>query len=907
MQSHSAKAGTRQQTIVLSVVLVLATLLAGVAGSLVLSYLFHRDYHDDIVATVESRAEQLEETVAAHLVASTRVVDALDKRAVARAWLLGSGREMQEVLREVYPLAREANVRSMTVIGRDERVFASIGEAPRARVDSVPLNESEHVWLYWDDGWWLEHHVEIRDNGVSIAEWIAQIRVRGLYDVAHNAEAFTPGAFLAVCAFKDGDYPCLSMPAEGERPTFYIGEDAFCLSPGCEGGSPKEEFSRAHGMLTAYKALEAFNVSMIYYVPLEAFFQQELAHERFGLLAVLLVALGGVGFIYRQARPLARDLARTTVHMQEIMSKLPESVISINDAGVVCAANPATRWMFGYEPDELIGKPVDLLIPGAYRESHMVAMARRRITGKGGDGGTPLEAEARRRDGSVFPIELLTSEYEVEGERLAIGIIRDIRQRKRHEESLRKWAHVFEHAEWGIAVCSGEVDEGVIEFMNPAFAQMFGASAPPPTGQLVKDMLPPESRAELIDCARRADLHGHHSHEARQVRSDGSEFYGLIDVTSMKDDRGRVAYRVIHVRDISVRRQAEETLRRSEARLANAQRIARLGDWEWNIASDRLKWSAETFRLLGYMVDQIEPSSRIFMEAVVADDRDRVSHAVARALEDGRPYSIDYRVRRIDGAERVFHEEGEVVHDGDGKPLRMVGTLQDVTEMKRRQVELEEQRAQLRELTANRDAVREQERTRIAREIHDELGQSLTTLRMQAALLGLGHGARDPQLAKQVDDIKALIDQTIIVVRNVATKLRPGALDLGIASAMEWLAQDFEERTGILCGLDIDPHLQEAELEDPCATMLFRILQESLTNVVRHANASHVEIRFSDQNGYYQLEVSDDGVGFDPNAPSERKTFGLLGIRERATVLGGKVTITSAVGAGTTLDLRVPI
>jgi signal transduction histidine kinase len=209
----------------------------------------------------------------------------------------------------------------------------------------------------------------------------------------------------------------------------------------------------------------------------------------------------------------------------------------------------------------------------------------------------------------------------------------------------------------------------------------------------------------------------------------------------------------------------------------------------------------------------------------------------------------------------------------------------------------------LQELAANHEAVREQERTRIAREIHDELGQSLTTLRMKASLLGLALPGCDPELARQTDEMKSLIDQTIVVVRNVATKLRPGALDLGIVSAIDWLAQDFEDRTGIPCSLDLD---EGVELDDERSTMVFRILQESLTNVVRHAQASHVEISFLREGDAYRLEVRDDGCGFTPDVMGGKKTFGLLGIRERATVLQGDLEIDSAPGAGTALRLRIP-
>jgi signal transduction histidine kinase len=217
---------------------------------------------------------------------------------------------------------------------------------------------------------------------------------------------------------------------------------------------------------------------------------------------------------------------------------------------------------------------------------------------------------------------------------------------------------------------------------------------------------------------------------------------------------------------------------------------------------------------------------------------------------------------------------------------------------------LHQARRDIEELAAHRERVREEERTRIAREIHDELGQWLTALRMDAALLDARYGDSNPELKQHAIGMKQTVDTTIGVVRNIASALRPGALDMGLVSAAEWLLAEFEQRTGIHCHLDA-PH-EDLELDDARATALFRTLQESLTNVVRHAQASRIDVSIIQEENGVLLQVIDDGVGFDPRAVRNKKSFGLMGMRERALMFDGESHIDSHPGSGTTVSVRIP-
>jgi signal transduction histidine kinase len=210
----------------------------------------------------------------------------------------------------------------------------------------------------------------------------------------------------------------------------------------------------------------------------------------------------------------------------------------------------------------------------------------------------------------------------------------------------------------------------------------------------------------------------------------------------------------------------------------------------------------------------------------------------------------------------------------------------------------------LRELTSRRETAREEERKRIARELHDELGQQLTALRMGASTLRIRFGPDNPELTEHVQKLLELADQTMQVVRDAVSSLRPGALDAGISAAVEWLAAEFSRGTQVTYSLSVpDENLPLAEER---AIALFRIVQEALTNVARHARARHVHVKLERVGDDCLLEIRDDGCGFDPVAIRKR-SFGLAGMKERMLMLGGKIDIVSTPGKGTTIKVELPI
>jgi signal transduction histidine kinase len=229
-------------------------------------------------------------------------------------------------------------------------------------------------------------------------------------------------------------------------------------------------------------------------------------------------------------------------------------------------------------------------------------------------------------------------------------------------------------------------------------------------------------------------------------------------------------------------------------------------------------------------------------------------------------------------------------------------------EAERRQGEeaLRRSQEELRSLSAHLESVREEERTRLAREIHDELGQALTALKMDLSWLGKRLEPGQPPIEEKIRSMDALVGETIRTVQRLSGELRPGLLDdLGLAAAIEWQSEEFQKRAGIACALSQD--LGGTVLGRDQATAIFRIFQETLTNVLRHAQATRVRVLLQSREGRLTLEVEDNGRGITPAEAEGARAFGLIGMRERVLALKGELAISGRPGQGTTVTVTVPL
>lgn len=364
---------------------------------------------------------------------------------------------------------------------------------------------------------------------------------------------------------------------------------------------------------------------------------------------------------------------------------------------------------------------------------------------------------------------------------------------------------------------------------------------------------------------------------------------------------------VLVFRQTSERRVSEAALQSVEARIGDivnsamdaivstdaSQRIVL-----YNAAAERMfHWSRES--ILGQPLDKLIPQRfhaahrkhvENFGREGITSRRMRGQSVLAGVRANGEEFPIEASISK--------HSEN------GGTTLTVI--VRDVTERVRADEALRKSQQELRELSAAAHSIREQEQRRVARELHDELGQALTALKMDVAWLGAQLRGDQNAVAHKLGAMQEMLDGTVAATRRISADLRPLMLDdLGLVPAAEWLVQNFSERSGIRCELEIGA--PDLELQDPQASALYRILQESLTNVARHANATQVDVRLDYDGGAVTLRVRDDGRGFSVNEVRKGKSYGLLGLRERTYLLGGEVRIDSAPGKGTTIEVSVPL
>lgn len=455
-------------------------------------------------------------------------------------------------------------------------------------------------------------------------------------------------------------------------------------------------------------------------------------------------------------------------------------------------------------------------------------------------------------------------------------------------------------------------EHGRIVLVNDQAEAVFGYTPDELIGQLVERLVPQrlaESHAE-----HRADFTTNPHTQVRGqdmdimgLHKDGHEFPVEVSLSPLETPDGLLV--TSSVRDISERQRREQALRRSERQLAEAQQLAEMGSWQWDIATDTVAWSQALYRIYGLDPATFEATYAGYLERLHPDDRQRVQSTVEEAVAAGQPYDFEHRLVRPDGTVRTVHARGEVVLNAAGKITGLTGVTQDITERKRIEEELLASREQLRQLSGHLQATREAERARISREIHDELGGALTGLKMAITRLDKNlETLNQAEFHERTRDMTQLLDQTVATVRRMASDLRPGILDdFGLSAAIEWQLQDFAKRSGLECDYEAAGEEFELEIGPNRSTALFRVFQETLTNIARHAEAQRVQVRLELNPDEVRLQVRDDGRGISPASLVNARSLGLLGMRERVHLLNGELEIKGAPGQGTTVTARLPL
>ncbi len=389
------------------------------------------------------------------------------------------------------------------------------------------------------------------------------------------------------------------------------------------------------------------------------------------------------------------------------------------------------------------------------------------------------------------------------------------------------------------------------------------------------------------------------------LRADGEEFPIEASISQHSEGGGKL-FTVI-LRDVTSRVRAEERLASSEARLRGIldsamDAIITVDDRQhvvlFNAAAEEV-FQCSREEAMGAPLSWFIPER---YRNAHGEHMRRFGATGAPSRRMGRGARVVMGLRRS-GEE--FPIEASISQIAEGGQRFFTVILRDVTERLRAEEQLRQSKEEIQSLALMASTAREQEKSRIARELHDELGQALTALKIDVGWLRENApGGED--IRRKLASMQLLLDGTVAAARRISSDLRPLMLDdLGLTAAAEWLAHNFSSRTGIACELVLGKG--DLDLPDPYATAVFRVLQESLTNVAKHAHATQVEATLERTEGEVVLTVRDNGLGFTPEDPRKPGSFGLVGLRERAYLLGGDVRIESAPGKGTLIEMRIPI
>ena len=511
------------------------------------------------------------------------------------------------------------------------------------------------------------------------------------------------------------------------------------------------------------------------------------------------------------------------------------------------------------------------------------------------------EYRFRRKDGSwAWVASRCAIERDANGRaRRALGAMIDISKLKDAESRLRQ---VLDSLPVGVAL----VDRaGNIVLHNPASTRIWGGTVVRGEERWVQSKGFWHTSGKAISPGEWAS---HRALDAGQTTRDE-----LIDIDTfdgnrktienyaapIRDQDGVITGAVVVNDDVTERVGAEEALRKTERLLREAETLGQTGSWEQDLISGQVRNTEANRRL--FFGDGVSKGARLedYVDVIHPDDRAWVIDRRGELLGGTGSGDIEYRVVWPDGSVHWIFGRATVVRDESGRPLRVFGTNADITERKRAEDELARRTQQLEALSRRLIQAQEAERRAVARELHDDFGQVLTALR-----LNLQRTGRDD--AESI----ALVDGAISRMRELAQDLRPPLLDeYGLEASLRWYVEREAKRAGLACRLALAPLAQRppAAVETTC----FRVAQEALTNVIRHAQAHVVDVELSQANGTLQLVVRDDGRAFDVPAARMHAAHGgsqgLLSMQERVTLAGGDLEIDSAAGRGTSVRARLPL
>lgn len=643
----------------------------------------------------------------------------------------------------------------------------------------------------------------------------------------------------------------------------------------------------------------------------------EAAIESVYALAIGVVSYLIISAAIGKSTPDEQERKRQKVISDILMYEAPTLFLAVNPDSSILMASRSLLDKLGYTHEEVVGKDYpSLFVPEREREGAMKTLATIVETGNTARN----ERHIVSRHGQEYLVQWEGRVAYLENGEIdflyAAGL--DITEQKEAETALklseeryRSFVQNFQ----GIAY-QGTLDfvtifsHGAVEQITGYREQDFLSGSPRWDEIIHPDDVP--GFHEGIEQIRSVPSYAH-ERTYRIIRKDGQVRWVREFIQNICGSTGRpIAVQGI-IYDVTSIKQAEESLRKSNERyrLLAENVIDVIWALDKNFRYTYISPSVEKMR--GYTVEEAMnlPLDKMFSAGSYNRMMELFAQERAQYEQEGIPErdrsaTFEAELLRKDGSRIWVEVTAGYIFDSAGKPSGFVGITRDVTERKRAESELKISREKLRNLHQHSEDVRESERARVAREIHDELGQVLTALKMDLSFLAKKLPPELEALHTKTTLMLKFVDMTIQSVKRITMDLRPGLLDhLGLVAAIEWQADEFQSRTGIRYTLTVDP--EDIVISPDRATCIFRIFQETLTNITRHARATEVKVSLIEKDGILELSVCDNGVGISREQIDDPKSFGLMGIKERAYFSGGQASISGEKGTGTTVTVSIPL
>ena len=496
-------------------------------------------------------------------------------------------------------------------------------------------------------------------------------------------------------------------------------------------------------------------------------------------------------------------------------------------------------------------------------------------------------------------------------EQLAQNLQLEVEERKKIEGVLREseelFRRTFDEAPIGAAIISTDFR---FKRVNSALCSITGYSQEELESLSFLDITHPEDRAENLIMAQKlasGELRDYQL-EKRYIRKDGKIVWVRASIKVMRDEAGKPIYYLPMTEDITERKKVEIDLRESEEKyrllIQSLPGVVYKGQKDWSVEF----FDEKAERFTGYKVEEYSSGRKKWSELILEEDLHRAKEAFIRALKTDRSFIREYRIRCMDGNICWVQDRGTIVCDEKGDILYVNGVFFDVTERKKLDEQLLEHQGQLRSMASELALTEERQRRDLAQDLHDSIGQTLALSKLRVDSMRCGEVAS--KISPELEGLSRNLEDAIEQTQSLIFRLSPPVLyQVGLGEALEYLAELMEKSYGV--PIAVSSELDSLPLPEDESVLLFRAVQELLINIVKHAKASKSSVTLKGSDDHVQIEVRDDGVGFDParlkGEEAREERFGLFSIRERLQHLGGHMQIDSSPGGGTKVNITAPL